>query len=480
MHFIKIRKMALTSSLIFHNDSELNFENGYFGKLEINVEDGDMPQHMWDIKFSIDCSGSMSDICNDGKTKMQHIQHTMINILHMFAEYDSVKFNISISIFDDAYELLLDFTEINDTNLHEMKQKIDKIYPRNSTDLILPLKQSNIELKNRKMQYPENKQLHVLLTDGCDTCNDDVYKKLETLCSETDHAFIAFGFGVNHDANALSIMCNNINSDYGFIDELEKAGLVYGEYLHAVLYKIFYKLTITIENGEIYDWKTNTWSSSLMINHLDSGASKTYYVKTQDKNSICGTITGMRDSNNTSELLDEFTAVPDLIEIVDGIEKIVPVDLTPHLYRYRTLKLMAEVKASHSNEEFDDEQKKKEIKDFYEEIKHYMEKQNMENDLFMKKLKDDVFILYKTLGTSYYELYSGARQRSQGYQHICTATQINTLDTVPYLVRYARTIKDFSDSDADTEIENVVFDNAAYETICPRSVSNMMRSISKK
>jgi hypothetical protein len=125
---------------------------------------------------------------------------------------------------------------------------------------------------------------------------------------------------------------------------------------------------------------------------------------------------------------------------------------------------------------------KKNIKEFYEEIKNYIDTNNLTGDLFMKKIKDDVYILYKTIGTEYFELYSGARQRSQGNQNICTATQINTIDTVPYFARRSRMkLEDFADLDADTDIENDdVLDNTAYEKSCPRSVSSMMRSISKK
>lgn len=475
--------MSINSSLMFHSDSDLGL--GYsFGKLEINVEDCDIPQHIWDIKFSTDFSGSMSEQCNDGNTKMQHIQHTMINILRLFVDYTTMKFNISIDTFDDKYELLFDFTEINTDNLDEMISKITKIYPRNSTSLILPLEKTKIELKNRKNQYPNHKQLHILLTDGCDTCNDNVYTRLKPLCTEIDYAFIAFGFGVNHDAKALTIMTDNNNSEYAFIDELEKAGLVYGEHLHSVLYKVLHDIRITIENGEIYNWKNNTWSSTLHINGLDSGVSKTYYVRTND---ICecvyGNITGFEYTNNTEHTLqefnNEFTPVPDLMNMDN--DTIIPVDLTSHVYRYRTLKLMAEVKDSYDNDGSDNTNMKKQIKEFYEEIKNYIDTNNLTNDLFMKKIKDDVYILYKTIGTSYYELYSGARQRSQGNQNVCTATQINTLNALPNLANYARMrLEDFVDSEADAEIENDVLDNTAYETTCPRSVSNMMRSISQK
>ena len=481
--------MALTTVLEFHNgnDLELGFDD-YFGKLDVSVEDCEMPYNVWDVKFSIDCSGSMCDTCKDSKTKMEHIHHTMINILRMFSECDTSKFNVSVAAFDDKYDLIFDFSEINSNNVEEFIEKIKKIYPKNSTNLVLPIEQTNIEMQNRKTQFPDNKQLHVLLTDGCDTCNRNVYVDLKKIIS-SEYNFIAFGFGIQHDARALSIMGENANCDYGFIDELEKSGLVYGEYLHAVLYKLFNNITVTVENGEIYDWKNSTWASRLFVPGLDSGASKTYYIRTKNKNLVNGTISGYSISNNAEQILDEFEPVPDLIKFhADGSETVEMNDLTNHAYRYKTLALMHEINTSCDSEIFDSEDMKKTLRNFFEEIKKYMDDNNLQNDLFMKKIQDDIYVLYKTCGTSYFELYTAARQRSQGNQYVCTATQIDDIFTVPYdkLHRSNGRCFDFDDLDEsantagfndDDDFEHNITQNMITES-SSRTVSRMMRSIS--
>ena len=58
-------------------------------------------------------------------------------------------------------------------------------------------------------------------------------------------------------------MGKNTNCQYGFIDELENAVLVYGEYLHTVLYRLINNITITLEDGSGGDQiSTNfSWAS---------------------------------------------------------------------------------------------------------------------------------------------------------------------------------------------------------------------------
>jgi von Willebrand factor type A domain len=483
--------MTLSTSLYFHDGL---WEDDYqFGKLDVSIEDSEMPNNTWDVKFSIDRSGSMSDTCKDLKTKMQHIQHTMSNILRMFSECETCKFNVSVDAFDDKYDLIFDFQEINSNTVDEFIEKIRKIYPRNSTNLILPIQKTQTEMQNRKNMFPENKQLHVLLTDGCDTFNKNIYDDLNQLTSpECD--FIAFGFGIQHDAKALTIMGEKNNSDYGFIDELEQAGFVYGEYLHAVLHKLFTNIQIDIEDGEIYNWKTNTWADSLLIPSLDSGASKSYYVRTKNKDATSGFVSAYVLSKETQEILDDFETVPDLLVVEDdGTEHIDPVVLTRDIYRYRTLVLMAEIKNNSTSDSHENKKiMKKKIRDFFEEMKDYISTNDLQNDLFMKKLQDDVYVMYKTYDTPFFEMYSAARQRSQGNENICTATQLDDISTVPYdKLRRSHAIHFDDDVDVDVvddlgddlgddldyNISNVV-DTEATRSMS--SVSRMMRSISKK
>ena len=74
--------------------------NHKFGILEISTPNNDALLHTWDVKFDVDFSGSMSDLCIDGRDKLQHIKHVLANILRLFASYSNITFT-QISICSD-------------------------------------------------------------------------------------------------------------------------------------------------------------------------------------------------------------------------------------------------------------------------------------------------------------------------------------------------------------------------------------------
>ena len=56
------------------------------------------------------------------------------------------------------------------------------------------------------------------------------------------------------------------------------------------------------------------------------------------------------------------------------------------------------------------------LRNFIEEMKKYMEENNLNDDKFMKNLCDDIYISYRTFGTKFATMYNNARQTSQGTQ----------------------------------------------------------------
>jgi hypothetical protein len=274
------------------------------------------------------------------------------------------------------------------------------------------------------------------MTDGDATVGSNDYNVLKGLVdSSVENAFI--GFGTNHDSSLLTHISNYRNSSYHFIDALEKAGLVYGEILHGILYKYLTDVEVSIENGLVYDFKVNQWLDKLFIGDISGEANKTYHLisNTPENCKIilsCKNL-GEKYSFEVSELTDTES------------------NHTKYIYRQKTLELLFEVSilqknkielqklhhynaftfSSQENNDYhskldkiknEENELKDKLRAFFEEIKKYMADNNLADDNFLKNLCDDIYISHKTLGTTYGAMYSTARQTSQGTQRCYTVS----------------------------------------------------------
>jgi hypothetical protein len=64
------------------------------------------------------------------------------------------------------------------------------------------------------------------------------------------------------------------------------------------------------------------------------------------------------------------------------------------------------------------------LRAFLEELKKYMEENQLNDDKFLKNLCDDIYISYKTFGTKLGTMFTCARQTSQGTQRCYTSCHI--------------------------------------------------------
>ena len=446
----------------------------HFGVLEISTPEKDAIPYTWDVKFDIDRSGSMSDSCMDGRTKMQHIKLVLSNILRLFASYENMTFNVSVDSFDHNLYVVFDFAHITKDNVNMYIEKINTIHPDGQTNLLLPVQKTMQQMSDRERNFPKNKRLHFLLTDGVDTCNNSPKTIINAFSPQYDT--IVFGFGRDHDSKTLMAIGEKPFCEYAFIAEIEKAGIVYGEYIHNVLYRCIEDIRISVTNAEIYCWKTNTWENTLSIGNLASGLTKSYYVRTtQSPYDVFGEIhgrvrggTGDDLSSQVNECILSFdnTRTPTLVPssgvlAVDGstaeYTKLDDFETMPHLidengnldvskindhtFRLKTLELMYEVAHIDDDEETCDydnkwaklskppsyHQKKDKVKqklnDLYKTISAY--KTTVYGDIentFLVSLMDDLYIAYRSFDMRYGRLYAATRQRTQGSQNVYTPT----------------------------------------------------------
>ena len=436
---IDIASTILTeNTFCFHTnnlDSEqvpVPIENAKFGTLNFKAVTSDETDNELDLLFSVDCSGSMSDMCSDNRSKMQHIIHTLKNMIIFFNEHPNIKVNITINSFDSNIYENVPRTKVNSESISEIISKIEKITPLTSTNIELALKNASEKISDLKRLYPDNIINHIFMTDGDATEGSKNINKLkDILDNEITHSFI--GFGMDHDSSLLNGLGSSGKNGYYFIDKLEYAGLVYGEILHGIIYKILDDGIIEIENGLIYNYKTNTWVPNLAVGSIVSEANKTFNIICLNPDECRITIKGTLD--------DLMLALPST--------KIADADLTRDLYRQRTLQLLYEVNEFcnkkremdntnnfmfcqiNGNNNGNKEKKKLKLKlsNLLEEIKKYMEDNNLNEDKILKNLCDDIYISYRTLGTRIGNMFCTARLTSQGAQRQYTASNTHTIDS---------------------------------------------------
>jgi hypothetical protein len=480
-----------------------------FGILKLNAVSVPMSQCEQEFIFMVDCSGSMSDMCSDGRNKMQHIVHTLKNMILYFKDNSNIKVNITIHAFDDIIYKIVDRTEINSDNIESIIDKVNLISPRNSTNIECSLKSIKTTVQNIISQYPTHNICNIFMTDGQATSgNQDVDYLVGLVDTNITNAFI--GFGIDHDSVLLNSMGNGKNSGYYFIDKLENAGIVYGEILHEILYKLLSNVSISVTNGLIYDYKNNLWTNSININHIVSESKKIYHIASSSPEQ-CHVLFKGQGFENDSTINCEFSIFKS-----DDCE-----DLTKYVFRQRTLQILYKVNEfsqgknrrqestvwlfNSNNESIEDEpaDEREELKsclrNFIEEMKIYMKDNNIENDNFMKNLCDDIYICYKMFGTRFGPMYAAARQTSQGTQRCYTVSHTPDDDTQniysphsirhrnicpPRLIRQTNNylesnsnIYPDNNSNDDSDIQHVVsnFEDTPYLT---SGATQIMRDIS--
>ena len=114
------------------------------------------------------------------------------------------------------------------------------------------------------------------MTDGEPTHGANTSRELIE-CVSNEYLSINIGFGTDHNAKLLCEISNLSNSEYHFIDNVENSSVVYGESLHKVLFPCLHNVNIYVENGLIYDWINNEWSTSIYENTLISEIKKYYH-----------------------------------------------------------------------------------------------------------------------------------------------------------------------------------------------------------
>jgi hypothetical protein len=448
-----------------------------FGILNIkmikNEEKEEQNKKKLHIYFTIDASGSMSDMCIDGRTKMEHILFTLENMLRIFHEKEGIEISIHVQSFDShVKDIVTNVQNIKDENIEALVKKIRTIRPSGSTNIELALKTASENII--KIQDENTDYVHIFLTDGEITEGSKELEKLKSMVpKDTTNIFI--GYGKEHDSHVLSNLAYGKKNEYRFIDALEKAGLIYGEIVHSLFYKALEDVFINCTNCEIYNFETNEWTNNLEIGNLLYEQNKTYHIRSSTP------------ENCKIEILSKKE------NIIINVENPSPIknDLIKYLFRQKTQELLFEArKISEENNlsmyRFPQDtitNMKKDLKKFLNSLLEYMKNNELQDDNFLKMLCDDIYIVNKTLGTRYGNMFSCARQTSQGRQQSYTCSDIQYEDDPLSKLKLKRSTHVRFDNLPliDEELDDLKDYKLSQDILSPYSTNNqinMMRSVS--
>ena len=383
--------MLAKSKITFHEGAipiKLH-EEWHFGMFELEVAKTDMTEKPQEIHLMLDKSGSMDEICSDRSSKIDQIKHVTKNILHFVK---GKRVSVGVSAFNSTVSTIFPKTEVREDNIDELIASVKRMYAEDETNIGDALQSMR--------SYSNGKERHnIFMTDGDATVGEKDPAKLLKFVDQTAASNTFIGFGFDHNPDMFLALNNAENSNYYFIDKIEKSGLAYGEILHNILFKCIQNVKITVYNGLIYDWKTNEWLNETAVWSVASEAKKTFQLVAPDMSKVIIIVSGIPDVNETFMHMGHME------------------DLMKMFYRQKTQEYLylAKTKACEKRLVKD---LKKEIAEFTKEMKEYMKTHDLVDDLLMKNLCDDMVVVYKTFGTRFGMMYSSARQTSQGNERL--------------------------------------------------------------
>jgi hypothetical protein len=394
--------------------------NTQFGILEIEVAKTAIHPGPEFILFTVDRSGSMSDVCVDRNTKLFHIKATLIKMIEYFAQHPEANITIGVVAFDDRMDTVISPTRVTVDNMSDLIASVNGLDARNTTNIEMALRAAATTMANYTDENPGiNMKMvsHIFMTDGDATDGVTAPDVLKSLIDDR-YRNIFIGYGTQHNTYMLQIFGDRARAEYRFIDSCEKTGLVYGEVLHRILFAAIEDVAITVKNGEIYDWKKNAWSNIIVEDVFDSEVKKTFQVRTDNPHIMSATIRGIIGGGPMVDL-ETAEVLPQLMDGQTGED--VPDDLTKYMYRQLTQQVLYRCRNLYENSGKAHNELKAEMSGLFRKLRGYMQKADKMTDHFLMVLCEDISVAYRSLGTSSGRMYSSARQGSQGRQDTYTS-----------------------------------------------------------
>ena len=330
--------------------------------LQVSVPEMPPSLEALDWVITADRSGSMGQVCRDGKTKAQQLDHTIRNVCGYLNDLvKKEKFcpesTVSLMSFDQKAETVFERMKVTDLDAAGLVKVLGEpggqgpIAPRGTTNVgaALDTARKAVErlasLGQPQTNVGSRRIVHIFLTDGHVTCGEIQHSRLRAKVPNhaargvVRNAFV--GYGHEHCAHLLQNLARDDpreqaqRNSYHFVDSLEHAGMAFGDIVQNAAYEQAQAIRVRVENGSIYDPDTREWGSVLHTDPMASGDKRSWVVRAHG--GIEPRITVQYDRTGTTL---EITA-----EAAELESAVPPEDFTFASMRQRCIEAMAEARA---------------------------------------------------------------------------------------------------------------------------------------
>jgi hypothetical protein len=442
-----------------------------FGKLQLCVNKHERTiDKQYDIEFYMDNSSSMHDPCRDGTTKMEHTKRTAERLIRHLCER-GIKATISVSSFDNKINRLVTKEELTVDSIQCIATKIRSIVPYDMTNIEAVLTEASQTVRSQDKEH-----IFFMFTDGEATFGKtkDRYELIDISKNIVGATKVTIGCGTEHDSELLNGISCGVNDIYKFVGKIEESGMACGEILDKILNVVLKSVTVSLQDGEIYDWRDNKWKDHIFTENIISECDKFYHVRSRTPDTFRAYIRGTEFDTG-----DQY--------YVHSDELITRQDLSAYKFRQETLEALFEVndyngthnKYAYNPNRTTERTLRRRLSDLLWRMEQYMTERSLSRDIFMRMLCDDVVVCLRTLGTDNSLMYTRSRQHTQGTQGIYNNTidyseaQMQSPHAHSYFVNY-----DVEELDEEDELDNGLDNEGANDACCGIGLSKNSSSSS--
>lgn len=374
------------------SSEEIDIIDYNYGVLKIISDKTNITNKNIHIILSLDRSGSMQG-------SIDELKHCAKNIVNYLFNKQNGNIYISILFFDHSIE-----TICMQEKLIDMDKKEDILCKMLDIDIRGTTNIGKVFDTVADLEMNDVDNYHIFMTDGNPTTGVTKESKLvEKMQNNINH--IVIGFNSDHNGYLMNNMAKTSNELYYYIDNIENAGMVYGEIIDKILYKSFTHVNVfdLNETVEFYNMRTSEWVHSLAMDYICSDETKFVYYRfnwdTTDTIELC--VYGTPTNTETPAYGDETYIIPVLKKInilydtyTETSESTRNVEIMKHYIRCKSLETIYKIIEYYEStrDEYINSEYKTTLMELFEKTTRFSREHQLDDDELMSQIIDNIYV----------------------------------------------------------------------------------------